>query len=84
MKIAISAALVLGVTQYAAAFPCTWNGGGSSYVYHNTEYSRGNAGNGCITSIDTRQAQTTCCRSVRAEDASMDWDNELMPRVLYH
>ena len=33
MKIAISAALVLGAAHYAAAFPCTWNGAGSSYVY---------------------------------------------------
>jgi hypothetical protein len=33
MKIAITAALVLGLAQYTAAFPCTWNGAGSSYVY---------------------------------------------------
>lgn len=33
MKIAISAALLLGFVQGAAGFACTWNGAGSSYVY---------------------------------------------------
>ena len=67
MKIALSAALVLGVAQYAAAFPCTWNGGGSSYVYDYTYIvSRDNRCGGgitcCITELDNRQAQSTCCR----------------------
>ena len=65
MKIALSAALVLGVAQYAAAFPCPWNGGGSSYVYDFTEIcGRGNGDgtNSCITCLDNRQSQTSCCR----------------------
>lgn len=33
MKIAISVGLLLGLTHYAVAFPCYWNGAGSSYVY---------------------------------------------------
>ena len=60
MKIAISAALVLGAAQYAAAFPCTWNGGGSSYMYDFTRIT-GRDGN-CITALNNRAAQTTCCR----------------------
>lgn len=67
MKIAISAGLLLGVTHYAAAFPCPWNGGGSSYVYDFTWIvSRDNRGGGgiayCINELDNRHAQTTCCR----------------------
>jgi hypothetical protein len=64
MKIAISAALVLGMAHYTAAFPCYWNGGGSSYVYDYT-FVCGRDGN-CITCIDNRQAQSTCCRCVLA------------------
>lgn len=42
MKIAISVGLLLGLTQYAAAFPCTWNGAGSSYVYRESLSRMGN------------------------------------------
>ena len=60
MKIAISAALVLGAAHYAAAFPCPWNGDGSSYVY---DFTRITGRDGvCITALDNRAAQTTCCR----------------------
>ncbi len=39
MKIALSAGLLLGLFQHAAAFPCTWNGAGSSYVYREWVWS---------------------------------------------
>lgn len=64
MKIAVFAALVLGLAHYAAAFLCTWNGAGSSYVYDYT-YVTATSGN-CITGLDNRHAQTTCCRCVCA------------------
>ncbi len=61
MKIAISAALVLGFAHYGGAFPCTWNGAGSSYVYTYTQHYYNND-NRCITSVENFEAQTTCCR----------------------
>lgn len=63
MKIAISAAIFLGLAQYSAAFPCYWNGGGSSYVYDFTRIC--NYDDPCITCLDNVHAQTTCCRCVR-------------------
>ena len=60
MKIAVTPALLVGAAGVASAFPCLWNGAGSSYVYENT-VTTNNDGN-CADTIDSQYTQTTCCR----------------------
>jgi hypothetical protein len=72
MKIALTPALILGLAGVVSAFPCTWNGAGSSYVYE--EVSTTGNGNDCIQTIDSDHEQTTCCRCASVGDCNANED----------